>query len=250
MDTENKNQLDKILKEAHEEIQPHDSWQALRSRINERIENRKTSSGFISKLNGNIVFWRRAAIAAAACLLITSVLLVYCIFNNNQNGFAGKNNLLAKNQLKQLSEAFSQVQDLFNQNCPWIMINSSGNGEIGDENREIKASGDKKIIVMRLAVVLGEEQTKPQIFDLVTFDSQLVTFDIPVKDNSNMNVALRPVITASNRIEVEITTMLSDGSKTSNTVTIADDSFKSLARVKSTGSLININATGQSLSNI
>jgi hypothetical protein len=49
---------------------------------------------------------------------------------------------------------------------------------------------------------------------------------------------------------VQIDTRLDSGSKTNNTVTIADDSFKTLARVKSNGSWININATGQSLSNI
>jgi hypothetical protein len=251
MDEKNKkDELSEFLKEAYEQIQPRDSWQALRSRIDKKIENRKDASGFINKLNGNIVFWRRAAFAAAACLVITFILLLYCIFNNHQNGFAGTNNLLVKNQLKQLSEAFSQVQDLFNQNCPWIMINSSGKGEIGDESKKINASEAKKIIVLRLAVNINSDQAKPQLFDVVTFDNQLVSFDMPVTENSNMSVTLRPVISANNKIEVQIDTRLDSGSKTNNTVTIADDSFKTLARVKSNGSWININATGQSLSNI
>ncbi len=245
-----KDNLNDILKETHEEIQPLDSWEALRSRIDKRIEKKKTSNGFITKLNGNLIFWRRAAIAAAACLVITSILLVYVIFNNHNYDLTDNHSLLAKDQVKQLSEAFSQVQDLFNQNCPWIVINSSGKGEIGDENQKIDAAKAKNIIILRLAVNLHEDQTVPQYFDVVTFNNQLVSFNMPVKDNSNMSVSLRPVINANNKIEVEIDTQLNSGLKTSNTVTIADDSFKTLARVKSNGSWININATGQSLSNI
>jgi hypothetical protein len=245
-----KDNLNDILKETHGEIQPFDSWEALRSRIDKRIEKKKTSNGFITKLNGNLIFWRRAAIVAAACLVITSFLLVYVIFNNHNNGLTGNHSLLAKDQVKQLSEAFSQVQDLFNQNCPWIVINSSGKGEIGDENQKIDAAKAKNIIILRLAVNLHEDQTVPQYFDVVTFNNQLVSFSMPVKDKSNMSISLRPVINANNKIEVEIDTQLNSGLKTSNTVTIADDSFKTLARVKSNGSWININATGQSLSNI
>ncbi|MBN2589277.1 MAG: hypothetical protein JXA96_05420 [Sedimentisphaerales bacterium] len=245
-----KDKINNILKEANEEIQPRDSWQALRSRIDKKIESGQTDTGLVTKLNGHVAFWRRTALAAAACLVFTSALLIYVAFNSkNENNF-DKHNLLAQNQLQQLSEAFSQVQELFNQNCPWIVINSTGNGDIGIENQEINLANDKKIVVLRLALNLQDDQTAPQYFDVVAYNNQLVTFDAPVPDGSNMNITLKPVITEGNKIEVEINTRLNGSLKTNNTVTIADNSFKTLARVKTNGSWININATGQSLSNI
>jgi len=251
METYNKkDKLNDILKEANEQIRPSDSWEELRRRIDEKIKNRNASSGRVAKLNDNIIFWRRTALFAAACLLVTSILLVYVIFDNNQNSFADTHNLLSQGQLEHLSEAFSQVQDLFNQNCPWIMINSSGKGEIGDENQKIDAAEAKRIIVLRLAVNPHEDQAVPQYFDVVTFDNQLVSFNMAVTQGSNMQVVLQPVITATDRIQVKIDTQLNSGSKTSNTVTIADDSFEPLARVKADGSWININVTGKSFSNI
>jgi hypothetical protein len=251
MNTNNKNdELNDILKEANEQIRPSDSWEDLRSRIDQKIENRNTSSGLAARLNENISFWRWTALAAAACLVITSALLFYVVLNNNRNTFSENLNLLSQNQLEHLSEAFSQVQRLFNQNCPWIMINSSGKGEIGGESQDIDAANAKNIVILRLAVNIPGNQAVPQYFDVVTFDNQLVSFNMPVTEKSNMNVALRPVITENNRIQVEISTQLNSNSKITKTVTIADNSFKTLTRVKSGGNWININATGQSLSNI
>ncbi|MBN1974853.1 MAG: hypothetical protein JW787_14530 [Sedimentisphaerales bacterium] len=251
MDTNKKDELNDILKEAHEKIQPRDSWQALRNRIDERINNKNTSSGLITKLNGNISFWRRAALAAAACLVITSALLICVIFDNkHQSNFPYKDNLLAQNQLENLSEAFSHVQDLFEQNCPWMIISAAGKGELGDENQKIIAADNKKLIVLRLAVNIPNENNAPQYFDVVTFENQLVTFDMPVTGDTNMNLTLKSAIVKNNMIEVEIYTQLNSGVPTNNIVTIANDSFKTLARVKANGSWININATGQSLSNI
>ena len=251
METNNKkDELNDILKETNEQIRPHDSWEELRNRIDQKIENRNTSSGLAARLNGNITFWRRTTLAAAACLVITSALLIYVVLNNNRNSFSENLNLLSQNQLEHLSEAFSQVQDLFNQNCPWIVINSSGKGEIGGESQDINATNVKKIIILRLAVNLPNNEATLQYFDVVTFDNQLVSFNMPVTENSNMSVVLKPVIAENDKIQVEISTQLNSDSKVTNNVTIADNSFKTLARVKSGGNWININATGQSLSNI
>lgn len=244
-----KDKIENILREAHEEIKPPDSWQALRSRIDKKIESGQKESGLVTKLNGNIAFWRRTAFAAAACLVITSALLIYVTLNSKNKNNSNPN-LLAQNQLQQLSEAFSQVQELFNQNCPWIVINSTGKGDIGVENQETNFANANKIIVLRLALNHNDDEAEPQYFDVVAYNNQLVTFDAPVSGGSNMSIALKPVITEGNKIEVQINTQLNGGLKINNTVTIADNSFKTLARVKTNGSWININATGQTLSNI
>ncbi len=245
-----KDKIENILKEAHQEIKPRDSWEALRSRIDKKIESGQTESGLVTKLNDHIAFWRRTAIAAAACLIFTSALLIYVAFNNKYKNNFANHDLLAQNQLQQLSEAFSQVQELFNQNCPWIVINSTGKGDIGVENHENNIANANEIIVLRLALNLQNEKSDPQYFDIVAYNNQLITFDAPVSNGSNMNIALKPVITSKNKIEVQISTQLNSGLKINNTVTIADNSFKTLARVKTNGSWININATGQALSNI
>jgi hypothetical protein len=247
------NENDKIndaLKEAHEKLEPLDSWQALRNRIDKTIESGKTETGTAAKLHANVAFWRRIALAAAACLVITSVLLICVVYNNRDKSNLDTHNLLAQNQLQQLSQAFTQVQELFNRNCPWIVINSTGKGDIGIEKEEINPSEAKKIIVLRLAINPQNENTAPQYFDVVTFNNQLVVFDTPVSDDSNISIALKPVITEGDEIEVEINTKLNNGQRVNKTVTIADSSFKTLARVRTNGSWININATGQSLSNI
>ncbi len=244
-----KDKIENILKETHQEIKPRDSWEALRSRIDKKIENGQTEAGLVTKLNDHIAFWRRTALAAAACLVITSALLIYVAFKNKDENNSNQN-LLAQNQIKQLSEAFSQVQELFNQNCPWIVINSTGKGDIGIENQEINLANANKIIVLRLALNLQKEKSEPQYFDIVAYNNQLITFDASVSDGSNINIALKPVITSKNKVEVQISTQLNSGLKINNTVTIADNSFKTLARVKTNGSWIDINATGQSLSNI
>lgn len=244
-----KDKINDILKQAHETIEPRDSWEDLRKRIDKKIETGQTDAGLVTKLNGNITFWRRTALAAAACLVITSALLIYVAFDNQPRGNF-KNNLLDNDQLQQLSQAFSQVQELFNQNCPWIMINSTGQGDIGIENQEITIADAKKIIVLRLALNLQGDKAAPQFFDIIAYDNQLVSFDTSVADGSNMKIALKPVITKDNKIEVKINTTLDSGLTTNNTVTIANNSFKTLASVKTNGSLIKINATGQSLSNI
>lgn len=251
MDTNKKDEFNDILKQAHEEIQPRDSWQALRSRIDERINNKNTSSGLITKLNGNISFWRRAALAAAACLVITSALLICVILDNkHQSNFPYKDNLLAQNQIVNLSEAFSHVQDLFEQNCPWMIISAAGKGELGDENQKLNAADNKKIIVLRLAVNIPNENNAQQYFDVVTFENQLVTFDMPVAGDTNINLTLKSAIVKNNMIEVEISTRFNSGVSKNNIVTIANNSFKRLTSIKTNGSWINIIATGQSLSNI
>ncbi len=92
------------LKETHDAIQPQDSWEALRSRIDKRLYEKGSSPAPASRLSHNAVFWRRVALAAAACLVVTVTLLIYTIKNTgtDQRGQMAFTNqeLLNQNQLK------------------------------------------------------------------------------------------------------------------------------------------------------
>ena len=124
---ENKNRLiDEAFKSAHSEIQPRDSWEALRARIDEKIGNK-----VISSIGGrNVMFWRRAALVMAACFIITSALLIYVLHNiRNVQEQTGKG-VLNQVQLYQLSTAFSQVRRLFNDQFPWQLTGYHNIGRI------------------------------------------------------------------------------------------------------------------------
>ena len=66
--------INQILKEAHKEIEPPDSWRALKARINRRIEVEKSIFG---QATGSVIFWQRLAFSMAACFLITAGILLY-----------------------------------------------------------------------------------------------------------------------------------------------------------------------------
>ena len=71
------NIIDEILKDAHREIEPHDSWQALRTRIDHRISSKKSASIPATEMAKRLIFWRRLAFSMAACFLVTAGILIY-----------------------------------------------------------------------------------------------------------------------------------------------------------------------------
>jgi len=77
--------IDVILKDAHSQIQPPDSWEALRGRIDDRIYGGYMPSISITRLGKDAAFWRRTALAMAACLVITSALLIYILSYSGGN---------------------------------------------------------------------------------------------------------------------------------------------------------------------
>ena len=208
--------IDAILKDAHGQVQPHDSWEALRSRIDDRINDRHLSSTSIAHLGKNIVFWRRIALAMAACLVITSTLLIYVLGpgggNRQRNITTVDQGMLNQAQFHQLNEAFSHVRQIFGQHCPWMVVGSSGEGEIGVENQTTEAVDTNNVIIVRLAVNVEKQNAQRRYFDVVTFPSQQANFRISVADSSDMEIFLRPILSNAGRIKVEINTRIEGGS--------------------------------------
>ena len=255
MSTSEKNDfINEILIKAHNEIQPQDSWEAIKSRIEKRIFYGRMPSVIFTRLSGNAAFWRRLALALAACLVITTGLLIYVLDDSQNNRqeqikLAGEG-LINPIQAEQLSSAFAQVRELFGSHCPWMVIGSGGEGEIGVSNQTVEAEDSNKIIIMRLAVNVEGQKIPRRYFDVVTFSDRQVSFNMSVAESSNIGVSIRPLIDTDGKIIVEINADLDSGKKTSDTVTVADDKFTSLVRIKSGSNRVDIDAVGKVMSNI
>lgn len=243
-----------VLEETHNAIQPQDSWEALKSRIEKRIFYGRMPSVIFTRLSGNAVFWRRLALALAACLVLMTGLFIY-VLNDSQNNrqeqikLAGEG-LINPMQAEQLSSAFAQVRELFGTHCPWMVIGSGGEGEIGVSNQTVQTADSNKIIIMRLAVNVEGQEIPRRYFDVVTFSNRQVSFNMSIAESSNIGVSIRPVINTDGKIVVEIDADLDSGKKTSDTVTVVDDKFTSLVRIKSGSNRVDIDAVGKVMSNI
>jgi hypothetical protein len=254
-DQENKDdRIKAALREAHDAIQPQDSWEALRDRIDKRLYEKGSSPASTLRLSHNAVFWRRVALAAAACLVVTVTLLIYTIKNTGINrreqmAFA-EQGLLNQNQLEQLNTAFSHVRELFGEQCPWMVIDSGGEGEIGVNGGTEEATDTSKVIVIRLAVNFEGQKLKKQYFDIVTYPNQQVSFSMAVNEDSDLGVSVKPFMASGGGIAVEIKTGPESGDRAGETVTVASDKFTSLTRVKSDGSWVDIDVVGRVVSNI
>jgi hypothetical protein len=238
--TENK--LKTILKESYNTIQPEDSWEALRSRINNRINDKDSSDVLIKTLNIKTAFWRRTAMALAACFIVASGLLIWGICT--QKGASSKitQGLLSQEQVEQLGTVFSHIRELFGNQRPWMVVETGGQGEIGVENPTSENINTGKVVIIRLSV---NNQDKLQYYDVVALAGQQVSFSIPATDGSTMNVSLKPTLTNDNTIAVDIRARL-DGQQAGDTVTIADNRFTSVLRMKSDSKSVSIDAVGRS----
>jgi hypothetical protein len=248
------NRIEAILKDAYGEIEPTDSWAALRGRIDRRMESAKLPSVSAVQVTGSIAFWRRTALALAACLLITIGLLVYTlgfVLGGRVNGPLTEpinSGLFNQTQVVQLKDAFSNVRELFEQQSAWIMVGSGNDAEIGVE--QIGRTWDtSKIVVVRLAVNFEKENTAPRFFDVVTFPNQRADFQLALADSSTVRVSLRPLL-KNNAIAVEINAQVNGRAKSESTTAVDHEAFTSLVRLPSDGDWVTINGIAQSVSSI
>ena len=248
--------VDAILKDARREIEPLDSWEALRTRIDLRIKSRKPSSLSFAQLNGSVVFWRRMGLAMVACFLLTAGLLIYTIgFAQRGENFrrqraaVTKQRLFSQVQLNQLMKTFLNVRELFGQQSPWIIIGSGSNVEIGIDEI-VRTADTSKVVAVRLVLNSDTESAGRRYFDIVTFSNQRVDCQLPMTDASVVEVSLKPMLKKDGMVALEINAQV-DGSSVSKSMTlVVDDTFTSLVRLRANGHWVNIDAVAQSMSNI
>lgn len=253
----NDNIIDAILKDAHGEIEPPDSWQTLRTRIDRKINSGELRLPQATQFSKDVAFWRRIALSLAACLLITLGLLIYTIgFAQRTKGhwqrpLTGTNQgLLSQAQLKQLSTIFSYVRQLFGQHSPWIVVGSGDDAEIGVDGQIARTADTSKVVIVRLVVNLEKQNAKSQYFDIVTFSNQQASFQVLLADASVMDVSLKPILRNDGTIAVEINAQVDSGSQASGSSIVADNVFTSLVRMRANGDWVNIDAVAQSMPNI
>jgi hypothetical protein len=247
----NRDVIDEILKDAHEEIEPLDSWEALRARIDGRIDNKRLTSVPVFQA---VVFWRRIAFIMAACFVITAGLLVY--FFGVKSGMqeyehlTATNNLLNQADLNRLSFAFSQVRQLFGQQSQWIMIGSDDSTQMGVADKMVSRTDNSKVIILRLAVNLDGTGFSRQYFDVVTFSNQEANFQLPLANTLAVAISLKPILKNNDRIEVEINAQVDGTSGANNISTVVDNNFTSLIRMRANNNWVNIDGIGQAVSKI
>ena len=255
MKTNDKNDssFNEILKDAHNETNPPDSWQALRARINDSIDSRQ----FVSvPTMRNIAFWRRLAFGMAACFLITGGILLYFLgvhygmqeYEQRQIGTV--DNPLDQADMNRLIFAFSQVRQLFGQQSQWIMIGSGDSAQMGVADKMVSGSDSSKIIIVRLAVILDDMGLPRQYYDVVTFPNQPANFQLPIASTSSIDISLTPILRDNGGIEIEINAEADGRSQANSVSTLLDDRFTRLVRMRANGNWVNIEGTGKSVSEI
>ena len=258
MNTRNENDkmIDEILKEVQKEIEPPDTWQSLRSRIDHRIASGDLTSVSSSGI-GSVTFWRRLAFSMAACFMITVGLLIYFIgFHDGvrkyqqQYATTVNNNLLNPTEINSLKLAFEQVRQLFGQQTQWIMIGSGNSTQMGIANKIPLGVENRNIIVVRLAVDYDSKGMQRRYFDVVTFSNQQVDFQLPLADASAIDVSLVPILKNDGKIAVNINAQVNGSSRAKGIATVTEEAFTSLVRMRANGSWINIDAIGQQMSSI
>lgn len=252
-DDKNDNTINEMLKEAHNGVEPPDSWQELRDRIGCRIDGKQ----FVSiPTMRKVAFWRRLAFGMAACFLITAGILLhflgvhYGVQEYHQQQIAAANNLLNQTDLNRLSFAFSQVRQLFGQQSQWIMVGSGDSTQMGVTDRIVSGADGGKIIVVRLAVNLDDIGSLWQYFDIVTFSNQQTNFQLSLANALAIDISLKPILKDDGRIEVEVNAQADGRSQANSISTILDDRFTSLVRMRANGNWVNIDAIGQPISQI
>lgn len=239
------------LRDAHETIEPKDSWDSLRTRIDAELDGRRLSPVQTAQTRRSTVLWRRMALAMAACLLVTSGLLIYMVISSGDASEPRNMNsgLLSKAQMEQLSTTFAHVRQLFGENSPWIVVGSGDDAEIGVANKVATKNGEK-VLIIRLAISTEQKDAKPRYFDIVAFSNQRANFEIPMADASVVNVSLKPFLSDGGVVSVEINANINGGLVAANVETIANKAFTSLLQMQANGKQVNISAAGQLMPSI
>jgi len=244
--------LGEVLRDAHEAIEPQDSWEALRTRVAAKLDSRELPLVQTILMSKSAVLWRRIAMVMAACLLVMTGLLLYMVgfpedHTNAQNTGKG---LLTRAQLDQLSATFSQVRQLFDENSPWIVVGSGDDAEMGVASQPVETGDSDKVVIVRLLVSRDEYSARRRYFDIVAFSNQRASLQIPMNDVSILRLSLKPMLGDNDEVSVEIDAQINGGPLSTNTEAIADNAFTSLLRIQSNGKRVDISAVGQLMPNI
>ena len=232
--------IDALLRQAHDLVEPTDSWQALRGRIDDRLRPAPAAR--------EVIFWRRIALAAAACFLLTAALVSYLVLKNVG---AGRSQLVLANaappllndaQIEKLTQAFSQVRSIFDGQSPWLMIDSFGNSQLGLAEAGRGAAGMQSLIIVRLT--LGDQQSDAEqpYADFVAFPRQRIDVQVRTAAGSAIELSLVPTSQDDGRIFLDLVAQGDGGERTGATVSVGGSAVESIARIRAGAGWVHLGA--------
>jgi hypothetical protein len=222
--------IDALLRQAHDAVEPADSWQALRGRIDDRLR----PAGMARK----VVFWRRIALTTAACFLLTVAILSYLVLKNPRADrsrptlAAAAAPLLNDAQIEKLTQAFSQVRSIFNEQSPWLMIDSSGNSQLGLAQADRDATGAQSLIIVRLTLGDPQSDAEQPYADLIAFPQQRIDVQVRTAAGSAIEISLVPTAQEDGRIRLDLVARGDDGERVGAAVSVGGSAIEPIARIR------------------
>jgi hypothetical protein len=232
--------IDALLRQAHDLVGPADSWQALRSRIDDRLRPAAAAR--------EVIFWRRIALAAAACLLLTATILSYLVLKNagagrSQSALASATPpLLNDAQIERLTQAFSQVRSIFDGHSPWLMIDSFGNSQLGLTEAGPGTMGMQSLIIVRLMLGAQQSDVEQPYADLVAFPQQRIDVQVRTAAGSTIAISLVPTPQEDGRISLDLVAQGDGGERTDAIVSVGGSVVQSIARVRAGAGWVHLGA--------
>jgi hypothetical protein len=229
--------MDRLLQGVYEGTQPADSWEGLRDRIEQRLDDRRHRQ--------SLILWRRAALALAACLVVTLGLLGYVWMRAPAAAAAP---LLTSEQLVRLSTIFAQIRGMFAEQAAWFMVDSAGQTQMGLSNGAGAPNEAAPVVVLRL--VLEEEggAPKPQYWDVVALVRHPVDLRVSLQDGRTIAVSLLPELTAEGVVTLQTHAPTEGWADSGEARKIPDARYTSLGRVRAGSRWIGLQAIAKVVS--
>lgn len=234
-------QIENELKNLDTTIEPVDSWQDLRKRIDAKLDS---ADAMQSKMS--FVLRHKAILSAAAMLLFISGIGYYIGYDagrNHQNQSLSRN-LLTKQDIQNMSLAFQQVQELFKGQAGWLMIGNDNNVQMGINDEDFE---NKNAAIIRLAIKIDSNQE--QYFDLLTYVNQKTDMSLPLIKGQSLKISLTATFNQNGEIAIEIIDLKRQSSN-AVAVNLCNNNYTKLLSTHADGVKIDILGIGKTVPNI
>jgi hypothetical protein len=233
MNGQDKNEaMDRLLRRTHEKVEPADSWENLRRRIDARLEKRS----YLASAR----LWRRTAVALAACLAITIGLLCHFTWRDDRAGVPTLAPLLAQDQLDRLSAVFEQIRGVFADEASWFVIDSAGRTQIGVSSPTAQKNDDT--VVLRLVLSDDGPSKATQYLDVIARVRRVIDLRVALQDGSSVQLSLVPELAAGGAITLQSREPESGERGAMAKVEVPSTSYTSLGRIRAGDRWVSLHA--------
>ena len=232
--------MDRLLQRAYEEVQPADSWENLRRRIDGRLEQRCR--------NHSARLWRRTALALAACLVVTLGLLCHFLWRTDRASAPAALSstawapLLTQEQLDRLSAVFEQVRGVFADQASWFVVDSAGRTQIGVSGPTSPSQENGRIVVLRLALFDEGPSQATQYLDVIARVERVIDLQVALQDGGSIRLSLVPELAADGAVMLQNQEQANGQRGAIANVEVPNTSYTSLGRVRAGDRWVNLHA--------